>query len=259
MKDDRLSPSRTMDELRDSWAGFDDWSARRRRINRIRWGTVIIYMVLVFGVSSLPYLIEIEEMLFATLDLAVVFGGMIAVFAALLYPYLKKEREPVVPDGILVERVSPPSAGPFHETVKMTALPLAMVPLIIVYLAIMVMIPEPLLILIMAIVIVFLLVLMLLFYTLEVYCDGTTLSFHFGPIGKDVPVEEIESIRATVVHSLKDFMGYGIRMGPDGSVGYIATGNVGVKVSLKNGKQYVITLKDPQALVDCVRRGGRGT
>jgi MFS family permease len=248
-----------LDELKDSWTGYEDWSGRRKRITMMRWGTVIAYIIIVTVVSLLYPFVDMEEWAFTILVLIVSLGGMCVVFAAMLYPYFKKEREPVVPDGEIVERVSLPSVGPFHESVKMDILLYVMVPLIIMYAAIMVIVPDPLMIIIMVIVIAFLLILVLFFYSLEIHCDGRTLSFHYGPIGKDIPVEEVESIRPTAVHALKDFMGYGIRMGPDGSVGYIAKGNVGVKVTVKNGKEYVITMTDPQGLVDCVRRGGGGT
>jgi len=47
-------------------------------------------------------------------------------------------------------------------------------------------------------------------------------------------------------------MGWGIRVGSDGTIGYIAAGNVGVRIQLKDGKQYVVTLNDPQSLVEYV-------
>ena len=48
-------------------------------------------------------------------------------------------------------------------------------------------------------------------------------------------------------------MGVGKRLGPDGSIGYIAYLKTGVKMELKNEKVYVATLRNPQELVDFIR------
>jgi len=54
------------------------------------------------------------------------------------------------------------------------------------------------------------------------------------------------------VHAIKEFMGYRIRLGPDGTIGNISVGNVGVKIILEK-KAYVITLRNPHVLVNYVR------
>jgi hypothetical protein len=46
--------------------------------------------------------------------------------------------------------------------------------------------------------------------------------------------------------------GLGIRVGADGSIGYIAAGKVGVRIELDQGKDFVVTVSDLQGLVDYV-------
>ena len=48
-------------------------------------------------------------------------------------------------------------------------------------------------------------------------------------------------------------MGYGIRVGLDGTIGYIVSGKIGVRISLYDKKEYVVTVHDPQSLVEFVR------
>lgn len=50
----------------------------------------------------------------------------------------------------------------------------------------------------------------------------------------------------------REYMGWGIRVGADGSIGYISAGNVGVRLERYRRKDYVITVSDPQSLVDYV-------
>jgi hypothetical protein len=101
---------------------------------------------------------------------------------------------------------------------------------------------------------VILIVITIVFYELLIDCDQNQLYIHFGPVGKKITLTEIAAIRSTSIHALRDFMGWGIRVGPDGTIGYIVSGDVGVRISLKNGKKYVVTSNDPQTLVDYVRK-----
>jgi hypothetical protein len=48
-------------------------------------------------------------------------------------------------------------------------------------------------------------------------------------------------------------MGYGVRIGPDGSIGYVVRGGPGFRVETEEGKRYVVTIPEPEGLVEYVR------
>ncbi|NIP36078.1 MAG: hypothetical protein GWN18_14050 [Thermoplasmata archaeon] len=94
---------------------------------------------------------------------------------------------------------------------------------------------------------------MLAFLNFEVKADMEALSFRFGPFGKVLPLDSITSIGVTRVNAMKDYMGYGVRVGPDGSIGYILRGGGGFRVETQDGKRYVVTIPEPEGLVEYVR------
>lgn len=52
---------------------------------------------------------------------------------------------------------------------------------------------------------------------------------------------------------MKDFMGNGVRIGPNGTIGYILQGDVGFRVETEEGKRYVVTIPEPEGLVEYVK------
>ncbi|UCC92477.1 MAG: hypothetical protein JSW25_07345 [Thermoplasmata archaeon] len=227
-----------------------------RRYNRIRWAIVIIYVALVLTVSSLPLFLEWDEMSFVYLILGVTFGGMIVIFVVLFKPYIKRPDKPMVKDGLIVESEVVRKLRPgetYRDVKRFDLIMYIMVPVIVLLVALMVIIRDPMTIAIQGAVVALLVILALIFNSLVVEVDRQTLSFHFGPIGRDIPLGEIDSIRAVAVHATKEFMGWGIRVGPDGTIGYIASGNVGVRLAISDGKEYVLTVNDPQGMVEYVR------
>lgn len=227
-----------------------------RSYNRLRWAVAIIYVILVLVVSLLPLFVDWDEMTLTYLILIVTFGGMIVLFVVLFKPYLKRDEGVVVKDGLVVDsgvvrRLRPGET--YKDVVRFDMTLYIIMPTIIVMGGVMFAVPEPTVVAIIGMVVVLLAVLAVIFTHLVVEADRESLSFHYGPVGKDVPLDDVQSIRAVAVHPMKEFMGYGIRVGPDGTVGYIAKGNIGVRVAVKDGKEYVITVNDPQGLVEYVR------
>jgi hypothetical protein len=230
-----------------------------KRLNKIRWAVVLIYLVLVLGISFLPMISESlvgGNMYTYSISLtAIVVIGTFVVIAAVFSPYFIGRKGPVVPDGMLVDGVPKvmPSMPPYIEAIRFDLMIWITAPLVIVFAALVVILPSVEMFIIMGVTMAFLLILIAIFGTLEVRCDNRELSFRFGPIGKRVPIDDIVSIRPTSVHALRDFMGYGLRVGPDGTIGYIVSGNVGVRISLRDKKEYVVTIPNPQDLVNYVR------
>jgi len=63
--------------------------------------------------------------------------------------------------------------------------------------------------------------------------------------GRLVQTEDIDSVTAEEFSAMKDFLGWGFRIGPKG-FGYIAAGtNKGLRIHLKTGKSFLISTKRP--------------
>jgi hypothetical protein len=128
-----------------------------------------------------------------------------------------------------------------------------MVPVISVMAALMLFIPDRTAVMILGITTAGMTVIVIIFINFEVRADRETLSFRFGHFGKELPLDSITSIGVTKVNAMKDFMGYGVRIGPDGTIGYILEGDKGFRVETDEGKRYVVTIPDPMGLVEYVR------
>jgi hypothetical protein len=239
---------------------MQEYNENVRSMNIMRWTAVIVYMLAVFAVSFFPlFFQEIgESRSYLVVVLSVTFGGMILMFGALLYPYFKKTEMPEVADGTLVEGIIDPKDLPevHNEKIRTFLVYELMIPFTVLmagYTVFYLFIFEWYWTLFNIVFTMGFVVILIMFGHLEVTATKDHLHFHYGPAGKKIPMSEIKSIRSVPVHAMRDFMGWGIRGSPDGTVGYIARGNVGIRVILKSGKRYVITVRDPEALVAYVR------
>lgn len=88
--------------------------------------------------------------------------------------------------------------------------------------------------------------------TVEVSSGIMTLKF--GPFRDILDVDDIKTIRIVEVNPMSIYHGYGKRVGKDGSTGYIAAGDKGVRIEMNGGKVFVITLDDPHELLAVVKK-----
>jgi len=102
-------------------------------------------------------------------------------------------------------------------------------------------------------IIILLSLIILIFGNLKIKYDGKTISFRYGPLGKKLCLEEISEIEPFSIRPLKDYLGWGWRIGSDGSIGYISSGNIGIRIQTTNGRIYVVTMPYPQKLVNHIR------
>lgn len=94
---------------------------------------------------------------------------------------------------------------------------------------------------------------LLQYWKLDIHCTKNHLMIRFNAMKQvTIPLREISSIRPVTINALREFMGWGRLRGADGAVGYISSGRVGVRVHLRDGSQYVVTVKDPQSLIDFI-------
>jgi hypothetical protein len=71
--------------------------------------------------------------------------------------------------------------------------------------------------------------------------------------GRTVTMEDIEKVSAEEFSALKDFFGWGIKIGRKG-LGYITAGtDKGIRIHLKNGRSFLISTHDPFAFESAVR------
>lgn len=235
----------------------------RKRWNRIRWMATAVYLgitgVLTLGMILSP---ENEESIGIIMSLWVI-GAMIPFLFLLAYPSMKG-RKGTDPGSVKLEkdlvRIKKPKNTEIHDTVAFLWL------FFIITLAILVVqgaiTIAPLLqgdsISLEALVanmatLAFIAVLGVVFHKLDIHVDEEVVHFHWGPFGKKLRIEDIIEIRPVSVHPLRDFMGWGIRSGSDGSVGYISFSRFGVRITTEEGRSYTVSTNCPMEITQLVR------
>jgi uncharacterized membrane protein YdbT with pleckstrin-like domain len=96
------------------------------------------------------------------------------------------------------------------------------------------------------------------FYQLKTVVTDDTLIFGFGVLKRKVKLEEIEQVEVEKFVFNK-YMGYGIRTGKDRSVGYIARAGQGIRVKVRNKKDFYITSEDANRLKTMIDTAGKKT
>lgn len=93
----------------------------------------------------------------------------------------------------------------------------------------------------------------LFYWRLDIRCTTSNLILRYNwSIQTTIQLSSIISIRSVVIDPLREFMGWGKLHATDGSVGYISSGRVGVRIHLRNGQRFVVTVRDPQSLVNFI-------
>ena len=225
---------------------------------RLRWSATIVYIVLVIAFSLLPFLFpDLDEGAFVTIYMIVVIGGALLLMVILTRPLMRQPGEAVkVMDGLVVEAGVARKLRPgetYYFRMRFNLVLYIMVPIIIFMAVLMVFIPDRTAVMIIGVVTGVNVVISLIFINFEVKADLERLSFKFGYFGKELPLDTITNISVTKVNAMKDFMGYGVRLGPDGTIGYILQGKVGFRVETEKGKRYVVTIPDPEDLVEYIK------
>lgn len=98
------------------------------------------------------------------------------------------------------------------------------------------------------------------FYQIKVVVAEDKLVFGFGILKRKVPFENIEEV---IVEKFifNRYMGYGIRVGRDKSIGYVARSGNGVRIKMKNYKDFFITSDNAEHLktmIDTAKGKGLG-
>lgn len=232
---------------------FAEYEARTRRMVRLRLVVLTLYLVGVTIVTILPMVMEIRDLPLVLLNLVLVVGGAIILIGIIALPYFRPLGPPSVDSGMELAARPVNLHEPWQEAVPMKVLWYILPPLLIFYISSAILFPSQETFLTLGLTTAILVVVTFFFGRLDVACTPHALSFHYGPIGKNLPITDIGSIRAVSLKFGRDFLGWGIRVAPDGAIGYIAGGKTGVRIQVRAGRQYLVTVSDPQSLVDYVR------
>lgn len=231
--------------------------AAARRMNRLRWTITVVYIVLVLALALVPFAWpDLGEGPFVVVYLVVVIGGAILLIAVLSYPVVRSREgdvtklEGLVSEGGVTRRLRPGET--YYLRIRFKLILYIMVPVVVMMAVVLVVIPDRTAQATVGATTIALVIITGVFSTLEVRADREELSFGFSVLRKVIPLDAVHSIDVTKVNALKDYMGWGVRVGPDGSIGYIVQGDKGFRVVTSDGKRYVVTIPDPDALVEYV-------
>jgi hypothetical protein len=223
--------------------------------NWIRWLSVLLYL----GITSLfvgaLFAFPGQDVPISSAMSVFIIVGMAPLFLVLNIPYLMNRRSARIPDSTMDRSNGPPKGwtGEFLDSVRMDILPLIMVPLMIISSISVILSPDLIVVLITVPVMIVLGISLIFFWKLDIRSDKEVLSFHFGPIGRTLRMEDIVSIRPAAIHGFRDYMGWGLRSGSDGSIGYISFSRTGVRIETVQGKTYVVSCHRPKELSDHVK------
>ncbi len=227
--------------------------------NRIRWGAVIVYLSAVFLMIGLLFVFPSLETVLGIAVMVVSIIGIVPLIIVINIPFIRMHRsERTPPIRTSMSRMSGRIGRlEYHDSVRMNLLIWIIVPMNIFILAVSFVLMDIVLILIMLPFVLLSSLALLFFWKLDIGADGTTVWFYYGPIGRTLPFSDIRSIQALEVHAVRDFMGWGLRSGSDGSIGYISNSKEGVRIVTKGGRTYSVTCHRPEELVRVVRKGIR--
>ncbi len=234
-------------------SGDVEYEKALNKVRVIRWTSIIVYILLICGISILPIMVEMDLILAIVLNLIVTFGGLAVLIGILLYVHKMLPKRPDPSDRgrpIRKLRHLPPT---YQEEHHLWLMYMICVPIVGLLAVIGILIPDLITRLIMAASIVFLVVIMVMFSRMTIVLSHDKMSMKFGPIGKTFPIRSIDSIKVVPIDWWKDYMGQGYRIGPDGSKGFIMGTKQGIRMTLDDGQVFVVSAKKPQYIVDYVR------
>lgn len=88
--------------------------------------------------------------------------------------------------------------------------------------------------------------------------DRVSVAFgRLGLIRKHIPMEEIKEVKAVMYSPLREFGGWGIRIGTGGKTAWTVRGNRAVRMDLSNGRIFFLGSDRPERMVDWIRSAKR--
>jgi len=225
------------------------------RRNKIRWVAIFGYFLLILAYLVYTYVNDFNEELIIGY-LVLIFGGFFFILIVLIYPYFFPINRPVIEDREVIDLTEQYTDESYFEEVKLRFLYYMTLPFIVIYIVLAVVMifqgstSEAL---IFAVVSAFFLTIFVLFEHMTIIGYKDELVIKFGPFEERIMINQIISARPTAIKPLRTYLGYGKRIGTDGTIGYIAGAKTGVRLELQETKSYVLTSLQPKKLVAFVR------
>lgn len=220
-----------------------------RKKNRII--AIATYCILSTIAVILPVFIKNKNIVI--LSIVVIIGGLAILFYILLSPINNPLKLPSSPDEEKIKHIAVPTD--FYYEQLMTGILKIIIPMVVIYSIVSVLIffsegiSEAIYFFA---ALAFFTIIGLVFSKITIHISGGNIKIRLGLFKDVLKIGDVLSIRPTEVKSMGSYFGYGKRVGTDGSIGYIAGPKVGVRMEMKNGKTYVISVDDPQELVNAI-------
>ncbi|MCX6693164.1 MAG: DUF6141 family protein [Methanomicrobiales archaeon] len=99
------------------------------------------------------------------------------------------------------------------------------------------------------------------FLTLEVEVTSSSLTYRFFPLHltvRRIPWSEVVDARALTYHPIREYGGWGIRIGAGWKRAYNVSGDKGVIFTLKNGRSVLFGSQSPEEFLKSVERARSG-
>ncbi len=92
------------------------------------------------------------------------------------------------------------------------------------------------------------------FLYLKIKINGKCLVFGFGVIRNKIPLDKIISCEGTEI-KFSNYLGYGIRLGGDGSIAYNTRSGKGIRLKIKGKKrEYVISTNNADKICEILKQ-----
>ncbi len=229
----------------------------------IRWIGTGVYLGVAIVISILMILMEDKGEILGIILSTWVIGALIPFFILLAYPSMKlrkemKGREILLDEDLL--KVKKPKVDNISDSIPFIWVFVIIGATILIVQGAISIYPiiegEAIMVEVLignVATVAFIALIAILFHRLDIEVDKKLVHFHWGLFGKKLKINEITEIRPVAVHPLRDFMGYGIRTGSDGSLGYISNSKFGVKITTTEGRTYTVSTNKPMEICELVR------
>lgn len=221
-----------------------------RKKNRII--AIVTYCILSSIAAILP--VFIKDKMVIIVSIVVIIGGLAILFSILLNPIKNPLKLPYSFNEDEIKFLEAPTD--YYNEQLMTGILKIIIPMVIIYSVASVMIlfskgmSEAIYFFL---ALAFFAIIGLVFSKITIQISDDIIKIRLGLFKDVLKIGDVLSIRSTTIKSMGSYFGYGKRVGTDGSIGYIAGPKVGVRMEMKNGKTYVISVDDPQELVNVIR------
>jgi len=227
-----------------------------KKRTKIRWLSVLVFFTVVMVLSFLPFIVEIDEGIYSIVLLVIIFGGGAVMLSILGHPYFNRIELPRTAEKQVDGKVYFGEGSVFTEELTLKLLYYLTLPLIALFAGFTfyaIIQEEHIEALSLGAGSLFFLLVIILFGRLSIVANSENVKIALGPLKTDISIQEIKSIIPTTIRPIRDYMGIGKRLGPDGAIGYIVFLKTGIRIELEDGKVYVVTMRKAQELTDFVR------